>query len=64
MQEAFRMIRKTGLRPAQGIKVFATAVGLAIALLTSGCSTPISSTDLPEFNLTNGHDADAAEQDR
>jgi len=58
------MIRTTGLRPAQVIKVSATAVGLIIALLTSACSTPISSLDLPEFNLTNAHDADAAEQDR
>jgi hypothetical protein len=59
------MIRTTGLRPAQMIKISATAVGLAIALLTSACSTPISSSsDFPEFDQTNAHDADAADQDR
>ena len=64
MQENFRVIGKTGGRPAQLIKVSATAVWLAIGLLTSACSTPISSSDVPEFNLTNGHDADPAELDR
>ena len=58
------MIRTTGLRPARVIMVSATAVGLIIALLASACCTPISSLDSPEFNVTNAHDADAAEQDR
>ena len=64
MQKDSRVIRETGLRPAHLIKVTATAVGLAIALLTSACSTPISSSDVPQFNLTNGHDVDPAELDR
>ena len=63
MQENARVIGKTGRRPAQLIKLSATAVGLAIALLTSACRTPISS-DVPQFNLTNGHDVDPAELDR
>ena len=46
------------------IKLSATAVGLAIALLTASCSTPFSSSDVPQLNVTNGHDVDPAELDR
>lgn len=64
MQKDSSAIGKTGLPPAHLIKVTAAAVGLAIALLTASCSTPISSSDVPQFNLTNGHDVDPAELDR
>jgi hypothetical protein len=64
MQKDTRVIRENGLPAAQLIKRSATAIALAIALLTASCSTPISSSDVPQFNLTNGHDVDPAELDR
>jgi hypothetical protein len=64
MRKDSRVIGKTGLRPAELIKLSATGVGLAIALLTASCSTPFSSSDVPQLNVTNGHDVDPAELDR